>query len=139
MYKQYTRVIDMKKLIFTIVPMIAILLAAMPMALASNESNSQRSHDGFNDGTNAARTDVTFNPACDPQGLHTSDGQHSSTYCNAWSNGYTTTWNSIHQTDQTQTQTLQSKQTQSGTCIALVCKQIQSGTQGANQGQSSQP
>lgn len=125
----------MKKLIFTIVPMIAILLAAMPIALASNESNSQRSHDGFNEGSQAARQDISFNPACDPGGKFTNDGQHTSTYCNAWSDGYTSTWNSIHQTDQTQIQQQkeQQKQAQSGLCIALTCNQIQEGNQGQSQ------
>ena len=83
--------------------LIPILVLAIPNVNA--ESDSKRASDGFNDGSNAARTDVTFDPACDPTGAHTSDGQHTSTYCNAWSNGYISTWNSLHgQTDQTQTQ-----------------------------------
>ena len=123
--------------LFFIAPAIAILFGSIPTIFASHESNSQRSSDGFNDGSNAARTDATFNPACDPNGLHTSDGQHMSTYCNAWTSGHTSTWNSIHSVsqEQTQGQLQQQKQSQSGTCIALTCNQIQGGSQGQGQAQ----
>ena len=116
-------------------PVIVVLLGAVPMVYA--ESSSQRSSDGFNDGSNAARGDTSFNPACDPNGLHTSDGQHTSTYCNAWTSGYTSTWNSVHSVsqEQTQGQLQQQKQSQSGTCIALTCNQIQGGSKGQAQAQ----
>ncbi len=120
------------------VPLLIFLI--IPHAYA--ESDSKRSNDGFNDGSNAARTDATINPACDPLGLHTSDGQHTSTYCNAWTSGYSTTWNSLHSVDQGQTQTQgqlqQQKQAQSGVCIALTCNQIQGGSQGQGQGQANE-
>jgi hypothetical protein len=57
--------------------LIPILIVAIPNVYA--ESDSKRASDGFNDGSSAARTDLTFNPACDPTGAHTSDGQHTST------------------------------------------------------------
>ncbi|HYX49091.1 MAG TPA: hypothetical protein VE843_05085, partial [Ktedonobacteraceae bacterium] len=98
-----------------------------------------RANDGFNDGSNAARTDTTFNPACYPLGIHTSDGQHTTIYCNAWAQGYTSTWDSIHGQDQTPTQNQfqQQRQTQyqHGNCIALSCNIIQGGSQGQDQGQ----
>jgi hypothetical protein len=128
----------MNRAIF-IAPLVAVLLVAIAVPMVYAESNSKRSNDGFKDGSNAARTDVTFNPACDPNGLHTNDGQHTSTYCNAWTSGYTGTWNSLHSVDQGQTQTQgqlqQQKQAQSGTCIALTCNQIQGGSQGQGQAQ----
>jgi hypothetical protein len=123
--------------ILAIAILIPILVLAIPNVHA--ESDSKRANDGFNDGSNAARSDTSFNPACDPTGAHTSDGQHTSTYCNAWTSGYTSTWNSQHtNTPDTfnQRQDQSQKQSQSGTCIALVCKQTQSGSQGADQGQT---
>jgi hypothetical protein len=119
-----------------ILPLIVVMAIPVIQAYAS-ESSSKRSSDGFNDGSNAARSDTSFYPACDPTGAHTSDGQHTSTYCNAWTSGYTSTWNSIHgSTDQTQTQVQQQKQTQNqhGNCIALSCNIIQGGSQGQAQG-----
>lgn len=119
-----------------------VLILAPSLSYAS-ESNSKRANDGFNDGSNQARQDTSFNPACDPQGLHTSDGSHTSTYCNAWTDGYTSTWNSLHPdqqtTTQTQTQQQQQKQNQRNTCIAIVCGNTQSGSQGqqGNQGSNS--
>ena len=113
-----------------------LLLFIVPMVYA--ESDSQRARDGFNDGSNAARTDVTFNPACDPTRAYTSDGQHSTIYCNSWNQGYTATWDSLHgngQTDQTQThaQYQQQRQNQHGNCIAVTCNIIQGGSQGQDQ------
>ena len=110
------------------------LLILLVVPHANAESDSKRASDGFNDGSNAARSDTSFNPACDPTGAHTSDGQHTSTYCNAWTSGYISTWNSQHSsTDQTQTQGQQQTQNQRGTCIALTCNQIQGGSQGQAQ------
>jgi hypothetical protein len=52
----------------------------------------------------------------------------------------TSTWNSQYTTTPTgtfnQRQDQSQKQSQSGTCIAMVCKQTQSGSQGADQGQT---
>lgn len=79
------------------------LLILLVVPHVNAESDSKRASDGFNDGSNAARRDTSFNPACDPQGLHTSDGQHTSTYCNAWTSGYTSTWNSQYTTTPTDT------------------------------------
>jgi hypothetical protein len=124
------------KIILSIGILITTLMLVVPNVYA-NESNAKRSSDGFNDGSNAARTDVTFNPACDPNSLHTSDGQHTATYCNAWTQGYTTTWNNLHpdQIQQTQTQTQQQsqKQNQRNICIAIICRNTQSGSQGQDQ------
>src|SRR5947208_14595858 len=81
----------------TIGILIPILVLAIPNAYA--ESNSKRASDGFNDGSQAALSDKqngnSYNPACDPTGAQTSDGQHTTTYCNAWTNGYTSAWNDI--------------------------------------------
>jgi hypothetical protein len=119
-----------------IVAIAAILLVAIPAVYG--ESNSKRFNDGVTDGTAAANIAVSFNPACDPSGAHTSDGQHSTQYCTGWSQGYTSTWNSLHPSDiQQTTQTQHQTQTQtqrSNTCIALSCKFSQSGSQGENQG-----
>jgi hypothetical protein len=125
-----------KQIVGGLIPLL-ILLVVVPHVYA--ESDSKRASDGFNDGSSAARSDISFNPACDPTGAHTSDGQHTSTYCNAWTSGYTSTWNSQHtNTPDTfiQRQDQSQKQSQSGICIALVCKQTQSGSQGADQGQT---
>jgi hypothetical protein len=126
-----------KQIVGGLIPLL-IMLVVVPHVYA--ESDSKRASDGFNDGSNAARSDTSFNPACDPTGAHTSDGQHTSTYCNAWTSGYTSTWNNLHSVDQGQTQTQgqlqQQKQGQSGVCIALTCNQIQGGSQGQGQGQA---
>ena len=113
---------------------------------ARHLSDAQRTSDGFNDGSNQARVDVNFNPACDPQGVHTSDNQHSTSYCTGWSSGYVSTWNSLHpnnvqQMTQTQLQTETQMQSQRSTCIAIICNNRQSGSQdqSANQGQMNQP
>jgi hypothetical protein len=104
----------------------------------ASESNTKRYSDGYTDGGHQAATDSTYNVACDPSGAHTSDGQHTTTYCSGWANGYTATWNSLHgQAGQLSTQTQQQdqKQTQAvHTCIALKCEIIQSGNQGQDQG-----
>lgn len=115
----------------------AILVA--PDAYVRHLSGNQRYSDGFNDGTQAAITDRQngnqFNPACDPTGAHTSDGQHTTTYCSGWSDGYTSAWNGL--TEQTLTQNQQQDQRQSQTvhnCIALRCEIIQGQDQQSNQG-----
>ncbi len=119
-----------------IIPLLILLV--VPHVYA--ESSSKRASDGFREGSDAATTDSSYNPACDPTGQFTSDGQHTSTYCNAWTDGYTSTWNSIHggdQTDQTQTQSQQQDQRQNQqvhNCIALKCEIIQGGSQGQDQG-----
>jgi hypothetical protein len=77
---------------------IPILVLMGPTSVyAKHLSDSQRYNDGFNDGSQAAQTDKqngnSFNSACDPQGLHTSDGQHTTLYCNGWADGYNSAWN----------------------------------------------
>ncbi len=62
----------------------------------AHKNKTQLSAARTDDGSNAARTDITFNPACDPNSLHTSDGQHTAFYCNGCSDGYVTTWNNLH-------------------------------------------
>lgn len=57
----------------------------------SSETPQQRAGSGTSDGQAAGlvdRTNNKFNPACDPTGSHTSDGQHTTYYCNAWTAGY---------------------------------------------------
>ena len=62
-----------------------ITLSMMAIPNAKHLSDNQRYTDGYNDGTHAASTDREdgnrFNPACDPTGVHTTDGQHTTTYC----------------------------------------------------------
>jgi hypothetical protein len=119
---------------------ISSLLVA-PDAYARHLSDSQRYNDGFNDGSQAGITDRQngnqYNPACDPSGEHTSDGQHTKTYCSGWADGYTSGWNGnnspIYQTS-TQNQRQDQKQSQNvHTCIALKCEIIQGGSQGQDQ------
>jgi hypothetical protein len=117
--------------------LIASMLFLAPDVYARHLSNNQRYNDGLKDGTNAAIMDRQngnqFNPACDPTGAHTSDGQHTTIYCSGWSDGYTSVWSSGGQTaiqnqqqDQRQSQTVH-------TCIALKCEIIQRGGQGQDQ------
>jgi len=55
---------------------------------------------GSNDGIQAAVSNVQdgkpFSPACDPTHSHTSDGLHTTVYCNGWTNGYISAWNAKH-------------------------------------------
>jgi len=90
---------------------------AAPHAFARHLSDSQRYNDGFNDGSQAAISDRdngnAFNPACDPTGAHTSDGQHTTEYCSGWSSGYTSAWNGSNSpTEQTFPQNQQQHQRQ---------------------------
>jgi hypothetical protein len=59
---------------------------------------------GTTDGTEAALSDIQrgteFNPACDPTGSHASDLQHTTEYCNGWTNGYISAWNYEHSPSQ---------------------------------------
>jgi hypothetical protein len=102
-----------------------LVLAAVPSVYAS-ESNSKRSSDGFNDGSQAAQSDKQngnqFNPACYPNGLHKSDGQHTTFYCNGWAQGYTSTWNGVHQQQQVQP----TQQQSTGPDWDSICNQVQS-------------
>jgi hypothetical protein len=87
-----------KSILFVVlVTAIGIGITITPNVYARSLSNSQRYNDGFNDGSQAAISDRNngnqFNPACDPTGAHTSDGQHTVTYCTGWANGYTSAWN----------------------------------------------
>lgn len=57
----------------------------------SAETPEQRAGSGTMDGQAAGVLDKQagrYNPACDPTGSHTSDGQHTTYYCNAWTSGY---------------------------------------------------
>jgi hypothetical protein len=59
--------------------------------LLPSETPQQRAGSGTLDGGGAATLDKTknvYNPACDPTGVHTDDGQHSTEYCNAWTAAY---------------------------------------------------
>jgi hypothetical protein len=52
---------------------------------------------GTNDGGQAALNAIQnkgqFDPACDPMRAHTSDGLHTTEYCNGWTSGYIYSWN----------------------------------------------
>lgn len=56
---------------------------------------------GFSDGGQEAATDfqnhIPFNQACDPTGVHTTDGKHTVYYCAGWYKGYTATWHNLVQ------------------------------------------
>jgi hypothetical protein len=120
---------------------ITLSMIAIPNAFAKHLSDNQRYSDGFNDGSNAATTDREngnpYNPACDPSGAHTSDGQHTTIYCSGWAQGYTSAWygnNSPTYQSSTQNQRQDQKQNQAvHTCIALKCEIMQSGSQGQDQ------
>jgi hypothetical protein len=87
----------MSKAILTI-PVIVILLVSMISTLNvyASESNTKRYNDGYSNRSDAAARDSAYNPACDPTGVYTSDGQHMTTYCDGWANEYTATWNANH-------------------------------------------
>src|SRR5207249_695546 len=89
-----------KKLIKPIIVaplVISLLILTTPNVYARNLSDSQRYSDGFTNGAQAAATDRqqgnSFNPTCDPTGRYTSGGGHTTSYCNGWVNGYTSTYN----------------------------------------------
>lgn len=116
---------------------ITISMMATP-AFAKHLSDNQRYNDGFNDGSNAVTADREngnpYNPACDPAGAHTNDGQHTTIYCSGWAQGYTSAWGGPVEQTQTQNQHQDQKQNQAvHTCIALKCEIIQSGSQGQDQ------
>ena len=48
-----------------------------------------------------AAKDSAYNPACDPTGAYTSDGQYTTTYCDDWAKGYAATWNAKHRVQPT--------------------------------------
>jgi caspase domain-containing protein len=52
---------------------------------------------GTNDGGQAALNTIQnrgqFDPACDPTHAHTTDGLHTTEYCNGWTSGYIYSWN----------------------------------------------
>jgi hypothetical protein len=118
---------------------VSVSTMLMPNAYAKHLSDNQRYNDGFNDGSNAARADREngnqFNPACDPTGAHTSDGQHTTIYCSGWSDGYNSAWGGPIEQTLTQNQHQEQKQSQTvHTCIALRCDIIQGQDQQSNQG-----
>jgi hypothetical protein len=61
--------------------------------------------DGTNGGSDAALSDILdkkqFNPGCDPAHLHAPDSRHTKEYCNGWTNGYISAWNSEHSQSRT--------------------------------------
>jgi Bacterial Ig domain len=74
-----------------------ILISMLTLTVLSNVFAKQlidcsSYHDGFKDGTQQGETDLqdgsSFNPACNPNGLHTSDGPRTTVYCKGWSDGY---------------------------------------------------
>ena len=76
--------------------LVPILILIAPNVYASNLSDTQRYNDGYSNGAQAAATDSTYNPTCDPTGAYTSGGGHTAIYCNGWANGYAATWNTKH-------------------------------------------
>jgi hypothetical protein len=76
--------------------LIPVLILTTPNVYARNLSDTQRYNDGYSNGVQAAATDSTYNPTCDPTGAYTSGGGHTPTYCSGWANGYTATWNANH-------------------------------------------
>src|SRR6266516_8084137 len=73
------------------------MIGATPLNVyAKHLSDTQRYNDGYSNGGQAAATDSTYNPTCDPTGAYTSGGGHTPTYCSGWANGYTATWNAKH-------------------------------------------
>lgn len=76
--------------------LIQLVVLIAPNVYARNLSDSQRYNDGYSNGAQAAATDSTYNPTCDPTGAYTSGGGHSQFYCNGWANGYAATWNTKH-------------------------------------------
>ena len=125
--------------------LIPLLILIAPNVYGKHLSDTKRYNDGYSNGSDAAARDSTYNVACDPTGAYTSDGQHSTTYCDGWANGYTATWNSNHaQTTNPQQQTCadgtqpdsngncpsSSSQSQSSSNTGLgdkVCKLVNSG------------
>jgi hypothetical protein len=81
--------------------MLAAPILIAPHVYARNLSANQRYNDGFNDGYQAGLSDRQsgnqYNYSCDPQGLHTSDGQHTIFYCNGWAAGYRSGYGVIYQ------------------------------------------
>jgi hypothetical protein len=89
----------MKTALFFLLPVV-VLLGVMPAALADARqlSDTQRYNDGYSNGSDAAATDRQngnpFDSTCDPTSRYTSGGGHTTTYCNGWTDGYTSTYNS---------------------------------------------
>ena len=99
--------------------------ATAPNVYARHLSDTQRYNDGYSNGSDAAARDSTYNAACDPTGAYTSDGQHSTTYCTGWANGYAATWNSNHGSESSSTNPQQTQQSQqTGTDWNNVCSKI---------------
>jgi hypothetical protein len=77
--------------------LIPVLILTAPNVYARHLSDTQRYNDGYSNGSDAAATDLRngnpFNAGCDPNGTFTSGGGHTTTYCNGWTDGYTSTYN----------------------------------------------
>jgi hypothetical protein len=69
-----------------IIPVMVILLVSVSSTpnVYTSENNAKRYNDGYSNGSDAAAGDSTYNPACDPTGAYTSDGQHTAIYCDGW-------------------------------------------------------
>jgi hypothetical protein len=78
---------------------IPILILTAPNACAL--TSAERYSSGFSDGGQQAATDyqnhIPFDSACDPTGVHTTDGKHTVYYCAGWYKGYTATWHNLVQ------------------------------------------
>ena len=85
--------------------LITVLITFMPNTYARNLTDQQRYNDGYSNGAQAATTDSTYNPTCDPTGAYTSGGGHTPTYCKGWADGYAAKWNTDHPSNVTSTQT----------------------------------
>jgi hypothetical protein len=113
--------------ILAIAILVPVLILVAPNVNASRHlSDSQRYNDGYSNGSDAAARDSTYNPTCDPTGAYTSDGQHSTTYCTGWGNGYAATWNANHGGGGVSQGTPQPQPINNGQNWNGICNQIQS-------------
>ncbi len=90
---KYTVIKQWKMASILILGLTISMLLLTPNAYARNLSDSQRYNDGYNNGYSAALQDNSYDSTCDPHGQYTSDGQHTTYYCNGWANGYQDGWN----------------------------------------------
>lgn len=90
---KYTVVKQWKMASVLILGLTISMLLLTPNAYARNLSDSKRYNDGYNNGYSAALQDNSYDPTCDPHGQYTSDGQHTTYYCNGWADGYQQGWN----------------------------------------------
>ena len=78
----------------------SIIIFYLPTAYQTPSTTSTIYNAGFSDGAQTALADVQkgnlFNPSCDPAGIHAKGGQNLVTFCNGWTGGYISAWNSKH-------------------------------------------